>query len=147
MNPLLEPLFALSFHCAPAQDANAVLQAARERLGPSGTVRAYEVLVPPEADLDWFCQSVLPKLVYHLDSLGLRPPAAAGLFLAFFREKDLCLVHASDALAFAASALQSTPEELFRRFGTGELRGPAPVEAEPRPVPLLPPGPSPRGDA
>ncbi|HCF56590.1 MAG TPA: hypothetical protein DFS52_01165 [Myxococcales bacterium] len=138
MTDTLRPLLTLAFDRGPAHQANARIQAAREKVEASGAAqaRSYELVVPPEATLAWLAQEVLPRLVYHLDSLGLRPPAVPGLFVSLFVGDEVFFVHGGDLLQFASRALGLTFDEMERRWGTGELRGP--VTSGP---PLALPGP------
>ena len=123
MDEQLRPLFDLAFDSGPATEANARIQAARQAVDPTAAkVRNYEVVVPGDAGLAWLETTLLPRLVYHLESLGARPPQAAGVFVAFFLGEELRLVHARDLFAFASAALGLDAEEMLRRWGTGESR-------------------------
>ncbi|MGI5863923.1 MAG: STAUR_1299 family protein [Myxococcales bacterium] len=138
MNEDLRSLLDLAFDRAPAQEANARIQATRERVEANGaaTVRSYELVVPPDATLAWLEQEVLPRLIYHLDSLGMRPPTVPGLFVSLFFGDEIFFVHGNDLLMFASRELGLSFDEMERRWGTGELRDP--VQRGP---PLALPGP------
>jgi hypothetical protein len=142
MDPKLTPLFEKAFDRAPALRANERIQAAREALAAQPKVRSYEVVVPPEPTLEWLRTTVLPRMVYHLESLGLRPPQAPGVFVTFFMGEELVLVHGRDLFAFAEQALGMTSAQMLERWGTGERRTPIRGDEEPRtPLRLPLPGP------
>ena len=120
MESTLQPLFDRAFLRAKAQEANQTIQRAREVEGEPA--RSFEMVVAPEAGLEWLQAKLLPRLVYHLESLGVRPPAYPGVFLSLFLGDELFCVHTRDAMAFAQEALHLTADEMYARWGTGELR-------------------------
>lgn len=145
MDARIERLLNLHFEEAPAIEANARIQAVRERLGAEKQATSYEVLLPKGADWSWFEQNVVPRMVYHLECLGVRPPEAPGVFLSVFEGETLYFLHARDVFALVGELMALTPEELLVRFGTGELRTPM-SQAEPPEQsgpPLALPGPEP----
>jgi GNAT superfamily N-acetyltransferase len=77
-HPFLAPLLEKAFDRAPAAEANAAIGRARAGLGEQ--VRSFEVVVAPDAGREWLGQKLLPRLVYHLESLGVRPPSYPGIF-------------------------------------------------------------------
>jgi hypothetical protein len=143
MDAQLHSLLAQAFERAPASEATARLAAARERLATSGPMRSYEVVLAPDADFRRFADQVVPRMVYHFESLGIRPPEGSGAFVSFFVGEELHLVHLRDVFAFACRELAVSPDELLRRFGTGERRA-AIRDEEPaspaHPTALLGPG-------
>ncbi|MFL5397130.1 MAG: STAUR_1299 family protein [Myxococcales bacterium] len=149
MDDKLRELLSAAFRTVPARDANAEIAKARaeaveEGAAPSRRLRddegaplsrSYEMVLDPAATFASFAAEILPRLVYHLESIGARPPGFKGVLVAIFDGEDLHFARAGDLVGRAA-ALSSVPvEELFRRHGTGEShtaqRGP--------PLPLPPP--------
>ncbi|OLE63458.1 MAG: hypothetical protein AUG04_05230 [Deltaproteobacteria bacterium 13_1_20CM_2_69_21] len=86
-----------------------------------------------------FASDLLPKLVYHLESIGAHLPDCRGVLIAAFVGERLHFVEAKAFIARACEILGVAPEELVRRNGTGERRTAAGSG------PLLLPGP--KGDA
>jgi hypothetical protein len=97
--------------------------------------RSYEMVLDPRATFASFAADLLPRLVYHLESIGARPPACKGVLVAIFDGDDLHFVQAGDLVARAADLSSVPVEELFRRHGTGESR-----TAQSGPPLALPPG-------
>lgn len=128
----LDPLFSKAFARAAASEANFAIQAARESAGDQA--RSFEMVLPEGADLGWLERELLPRLVYHLESLGIRPPGYPGVFLSLFVGPDLFFVSAAEVMAFAGEALGLTADQMYARWGTGELRTAV------RPVLALPAG-------
>jgi len=143
MDSHITALLRHAFARAPAREANTRIQEVRDSLGAAAQVRSYELMVPPDAPLQWLADEVLPRLVYHLESLGVRPPAAPGVFLSLFVGDELLFLHARDVFAFASSSLGLSPDEMLTRWGTGERRTAIDDTEEPKPVLALP-GPEPR---
>ncbi len=140
MDSKLAQLFSLAFDRGPAREANARIQAARDQLASQSKVRSYELLAPAEPTMEWLTETVLPRLVYHLESLGVLPPEAPGIFLSLFVGEELLLIHARDLFAFASLELGLTAQQMLDKWGTHELR--VPIRPEPtREAPLaLPSG-------
>ncbi len=118
----LDPLFERAFARAAVTEANAAIARAREQQGERS--RSFEVVVPPGAGFAWLAAEVLPRFVYHAESLGIRPPKYPGIFFSFFVAQELVFVPAAEVMARAAEELKLTHEEMYRRWGTGEARGP-----------------------
>jgi hypothetical protein len=128
-----------AFSEAAARDANAaILHARRERAGgdpdddEAPAWRSYEIILTA---FEAFARDQLPKLVYHLESVGARLPDCRGVLVAAFAGERLYFVEAGKFIARACRMLGVSADELVRRHGTGEGRGPA------RSEPLLLPGP------
>ena len=77
----------------------------------------------------------MPKLVYHLESIGAHLPACRGVIISAFRGDRLYFLDAKDFVARACSLLGVTAQQLVDLYGTGEERTP------PQKEPLLLPGP------
>ena len=126
MEEKLRELLQDAFAESPARDANiAIARARRERAGgdpddeEGPALRAYELVL---AGFDAFARDLLPKLVYHLESIGAHLPRCRGVIVAAFAGDRLFFVDAEALVARAARMLGVTPEELARRHGTGERR-------------------------
>jgi len=146
----LRELLSASFRTVRARDANVEIAKARAEAVEEGAApsrrsrgdesgaplsRSYEMVLEPGATYANFAAEMLPRFVYHLESIGARPPGCKGVLVAIFEGEDLHFAQAGD-LIDAAARLSGVPaDELFRRHGTGEShtarRGP--------PLPL-PPG-------
>jgi hypothetical protein len=134
----LQKLLDLAFRIEPAAGANVAIDDVRHSEAQGGQpVRSYELVLAPDATFVAFAEKVLPRLVYHLESLKARPPAFNGTVVSIFVGERLLFVRAADFLPAAAGLLATTVDELYRRHGTGELRTAVPA---PRGPPLaLPP--------
>ena len=86
-----------------------------------------------------FARELLPKLVYHLESIGAHLPQCRGVVISAFAGERLYFIEAGKFVSRACRMLGITTDELVRRHGTGERRTAVPSE------PLLLPGP--KGDA
>jgi len=136
----LDPLLAHAFERAPAAEANAAITRVREKRGER--VRSFELVVPPDAGLAWLERELVPRFVYHAESLGIRPPKYPGIFFSLFVGAELLFLDAAEVMAFAAERLGLTHDQMYARWGTGELRGPVNVlegtTGEKKPVLALP---------
>lgn len=139
MDARLEQIVGLVSRSVAAADANSAIDEARRGLGSGeGLARSYELVLPGDATFDSFVRDQVPKLIYHLESIGAHPPRAAGVLLCLFVGDRLHLVRAGDLLKTLCGLLEISPAELVRRYGTGERRTAAPAALS-----ALPP---PRGD-
>lgn len=146
MDAQIERLLKLAFEEAPGIEANTRIQAVRERLGGAKPASSYEVILPEDEGWSWFEAEVVPRMVYHLECMGIRPPEAPGVFLSIFRGERLYFVHARDALALVSELMRLDADALLARFGTGERRTPiTPEEHASSGPPLALPGPEPEG--
>ncbi len=123
---LFQPLLDLAFERASALEANLRIEDLRERLGRESPARSYEVVLPERSSLEWLAESLMPRLVYYLESLGARPPEAPGIFLSVFAGQELYFLRVQDVFTFAGSALKLSSEQMLARWGTGEPRAPRP---------------------
>jgi hypothetical protein len=141
MDDALRTLIGLAWKTVPAREANQAIARAR-RAAAAGEeelsgetspgaaadddgaplARAYEVMLPPDATLTSFGQSQLPRLVYHLESLGAHLPHAGGVVLCIFEGESLHFLHTGEFVTAAGKALGMTPEQLVEKHGTGESR-------------------------
>lgn len=132
-----------AFSEAAARDANtAISRVRRERAGgdpaddAAPALRSYEIIL---TGFEGFARELLPKLVYHLESIGAHLPQCRGVVISAFAGERLYFIEAGKFVSRACRMLGITTDELVRRHGTGERRTAVPSE------PLLLPGP--KGDA
>lgn len=122
MDTRLGELLRRAFRKAPGREANeAIAQVRREQgSGEEGDEpRSYEMVL---TGWEAFEKEQLPKLVYHLESIGSHLPRCSGVFIAAFSGDELSFVHARDLVAEAGRMLGLSPEQLVERYGTGESR-------------------------
>ena len=124
MDDRLRSLFEPPLATARAVDANEAMGRVRRQHGGGDPedpdpplARSYELSVSTFAA---FAGEALPRLIYHLESLGARLPGCGGVIVAAFDGEELRFVLARDLIARAAAALGVTTAELARRHGTGE---------------------------
>jgi len=144
MEEKLRQLLQDAFGEAAARDANVAISRARRGPTPRAIaaddgpgLRLYEIILTGFAA---FASDLLPKLVYHLESIGAHLPDCRGVLIAAFVGERLHFVEAKAFIARACDILGITSDELVRRHGTGERRTAV------RSDPLLLPGPR-GGDA
>jgi len=148
MDDRLARLLELAYRTAPAADANRAISEAREEAAAAGApaarparalegslplARSYEMVIDPDVSWDRFAAEALPRLVYHLESVGARPPSCKGMVVAAFVGDRLHFLRAGEMLGRAAELIGVPVEELFRRHGTGESR--TAVSSQPLPLP------------
>ena len=126
MEEKLRELLQDTFAESPAQEANlAIARARRERAGgnpddeESPKLRTYEIVL---TGFEAFAKDLLPKLVYHLESIGAHLPACPGVLIAAFAGDRLHFVDAKQFVARACQMLGVSSDELVRLHGTGERR-------------------------
>ncbi|MGC4115179.1 MAG: STAUR_1299 family protein [Myxococcales bacterium] len=136
------PLLEKAFDRAPAREANAAIARVRQTLGEQ--VRSFEAVLEPQAGKEWMETKLVARMVYHLESLGIRPPKYGGVFASLFVADELLFVHMKDLMEFAGAQLGMTGEQMYAKWGTGEVRHAIDLRAEeqkPKGPPLaLPPG-------
>lgn len=122
LKALLEP----AFRDVPACEANAAIaRARREQAGgdpeddDAPIVRSYEVVL---STWEHFATEQVPKLVYHLESVGARLPDCRGVMISAFAGERLYFVEAREFLARACVLLGVSPAQLVERHGLGERR-------------------------
>ncbi|MBS2021008.1 MAG: hypothetical protein JST92_01250 [Deltaproteobacteria bacterium] len=84
--------------------------------------RSYELMLGPDATFASFAKDQLPKLVYHLESIGARLPAAAGVLVCVFEGESLHFLQGGEVIEECLKQLGLTAEELSAKYGTGELQ-------------------------
>src|SRR5438270_13652928 len=103
MDAKLEELLRPSFREVPAREANqAIARARRERAGgdpdddDAPALRSYEIVL---SSWETFVRDQLPKLVYHLESVGAHLPECRGVMIAAFLGERLYFLYAMASLA------------------------------------------------
>ena len=126
MGSKLDELLGAAFREVPAQEANqAIARARRERAGgdpdddDAPTVRSYEIVL---TDWDKFVREQVPKLVYHLESVGAFLPDCRGVLISAFLNDRLFFLDAKDLVAGVCRMLGVTPAQLSELHGLGERR-------------------------
>lgn len=148
MDARLARLLELAYRTAPAAEANRAISEAREEAAAAGAAaarpprspegslplaRSYELVIDPDEPWERFATEALPRLVYHLESVGAHPPSCKGMVVAAFVGDRLHFLRAGEVLRRAAELMGVAVEELFRRHGTGESR--TAVSSPPLPLP------------
>jgi hypothetical protein len=122
----LRELLQDAFSEAAPIDANvAIARARRQRAGSDPDdddapgLRSYEIILE---GFEPFATHLLPKLVYHLESIGAHLPDCRGVMIAAFAGARLYFVDARAFVGRACRMLGVSADELVRRHGTGERR-------------------------
>jgi hypothetical protein len=117
---LLEP----AFREVPAREANtAIARARREKAGgdpddeDAPAHRSYEMVL---TSWEAFVRDLLPKLVYHLESVRAQLPECKGVIISAFLGERLYFVEAEQFVRRVCRMLGVTPHQLVSRHGTGE---------------------------
>lgn len=126
MEERLRQLVEPALREAPAREANEAIQRAR-RAAAGGdpddedapALRSYELVL---TTWESFEREQLPKLVYHLESVGAHLPGCHGVLVAAFAGERLFFVLAEALISRFCGISGATPEQLVERYGTGELR-------------------------
>jgi hypothetical protein len=137
MDERIAALLDLAYRNVPAAEANSAIAEARQQAAEAGAAparplrddhssvplsRSYELVLDPTTDWQRFASDTLPRLVYHLESVGARPPLCKGIVIAAFVGERLYFLQAADVVRHAAEAIGISVDELFRRHGTHESR-------------------------
>ena len=140
----LSPLWKRAFLEGEAREANQRLMDARAAfvaLAPGkagGDPFSYEVVVPPEPELAWLADTLLPPFIYHCETRRAPLPECGAVFVSAFVGERLFCVAAAEVIAFAADLLKQSWEELVELHGTGEVRHPVQREGADAVKGLLP---------
>jgi hypothetical protein len=117
MDERLAQLLGPAYLQLPAREANEAI--GRERIRDGRQLRSYELVL---TTFDAFARDLLPKLVYHLESIGSHLPECRGVLVAAFLGEQLYFLEARALVGSACQLLGTTPESLVALHGTGELR-------------------------
>jgi hypothetical protein len=120
MDPRLLQLLGPAYLEVPAREANEAIARERLRSGDdSRPLRTYELVL---TTFEAFARDLLPKLVYHLESIGAHLPECGGVIIAAFLGEQLYFLEAQALIASACEQLQLTSEALVVLHGTHERR-------------------------
>jgi len=145
MDAALERIVALAWRSVSALEANEAMLRARRataageealRKGTLGAdetsaaeddldaplARSYEIALAASATFESFAREQLPKLVYHLESIGAHLPHAGGVVICLFAGERLHFLQAGELIAAVCRELGKSADELVALYGTGELR-------------------------
>ena len=115
LKELLEP----AFREADAREANQAISDARQREDEAQPLRSYELVL---STWETFAKEQVPKLVYHLESVGAFLPKCRGVLVSAFCGDRLYFIEAEAFMARVCRILGATPEQLSERHGLGERR-------------------------
>lgn len=126
MDQRLRDLFEPALATAPAADANEAIGRVRRGQGAGDAAdphaplaRSWEIVL---TGWEEFVGEALPRLVYHLESLGAHLPGCGGVVVAAFDGDTLRFVLARDLIQRVCRSLGVSPLDLVERHGTGESR-------------------------
>lgn len=113
-----ESLLRLAFDTAPAMEANQAIERIRQQETGEFTLAASYELVLPEGDTrQWLLESMLPRLVDYLESVGAKLPGCGRVFLSVFSGDTLHFIRAKDVVAMLSEWSGLSTDELRRRYG------------------------------
>lgn len=120
MEDRLRELVSGAFCEVPAREANEAIARERvERAGGGRALRSYEIVL---TSWETFVREQVPKLVYHLESVGAHLPQCRGVIVSAFLGERLYFIDAKDLVAKVCAMLGVTSDQLVERHGTGERR-------------------------
>ncbi len=126
MEEKLRELLSPAFREAPAREANqAIARARRERAGgdpdddDAPAFRSYEIVL---STWETFVREQVPKLVYHLESVGAHLPECRGVVVSAFAGERLFFLDAKALVERVCAMLGVSAATLVERYGTGERR-------------------------
>jgi hypothetical protein len=120
VDPRLLQLLGPAYLTVPAREANEAITRERLRSGDDARpLRSYELVL---TTFEAFARDLLPKLVYHLESIGAHLPHCGGVLVAAFLGEELHFLEAQALVASACELLGLTPEALVVLHGTHERR-------------------------
>ena len=113
-----DELLRLAFDRAPANLANQAITHVRDEVGAEGgRAVSYEVLLPDGNVRAFLVNTTLPRLINHLESLGMTLTGCGGLFLSVFHGDTLYFLHARDVLELLSRWSGLSFAELSRLHG------------------------------
>ncbi len=118
----LDGLLKRAIRRVRAAEANTAIaeMRAQEGTGDRPAV-SYEVVLPAKATGDYLTSSLMPRLVYFLDSTGCKPPRCPGVFLSLFYGEELFFVRAADAVDELSRLSGLTPAQMIEQFGADNV--------------------------
>lgn len=113
-----ESLLRLAFDSAPALEANQAIARVREQeAGEFTPATSYELLLPEQDTRTWLLETMLPRLVDYLESVGAKLPGCGRVFLSVFSGDKLHFIRARDAVALLSEWSGLSMDELKQRYG------------------------------
>lgn len=122
MADVAESLLGRAFEQVPGTEANAAIARIREQHGSElGQALSYELVLPEGDVTEHLKATVLPRLVYFLDSCGAKLPQVQGVVVSIFRGDRLYFVHAADVIDELAKLSGLTPQQMVEKYGAASV--------------------------
>ncbi|HYR55405.1 MAG TPA: STAUR_1299 family protein [Myxococcaceae bacterium] len=115
----LQALLDRAFARVKATDANVAIADMRIEEGSDDRPAvSYEVVLPVSNAAEYLTGSLMPRLIYFLDSGGFKLPRCAGVFVSLFHGDDLFFIRAADAVNELCRITGISPTQMVQRFGS-----------------------------
>jgi hypothetical protein len=115
----VDALLKRAFARVKAADANLAIADMRLEEGSEDRpALSYEAVIPPSKPAEYLTGSLMPRLVYFLDSGGFKLPRCAGVFISLFYGDDLFFIRAADAVDELSRITGMSPAQMVQRFGS-----------------------------
>jgi hypothetical protein len=115
----LQALLDRAFARVKAADANPAIADMRLEEGSDDRpALSYEAVLPASKPMEYLTDSLMPRLIYFLDSSGCKLPRCAGVFISLFHGDDLFFIRAADAVAELSRITGISPTQMVQRFGS-----------------------------
>ena len=114
--PRLEGLLQRAIHRVKAAEATPAIAQMRLQEASERPARSYEVVLPSSQPVDYLINTLMPRLVYFLESAGFRLPSCKGVFLSVFHGEDLFFIRAADAIDELSRISGLSPAQMVERF-------------------------------
>jgi len=115
--PSLEGLLRRAIHRVKAVEATPAVAQMRLQEASERPARSYEVVLPASRSADYLIGTLMPRLVYFLESAGFKLPSCKGVFLSVFHGEDLFFIRAADAIDELSRISALSPAQMVERFG------------------------------
>ncbi len=115
----LQALLDRAFARVKAADANQAIADMRLEEGSDDRPAvSYEAIVPASNPAEYLTGSLMPRLVYFLDSGGFKLPRCGRVFISLFHGDDLFFIRAADAVDELSRITGLSPTQMVQRFGS-----------------------------
>jgi len=115
----LEALLNRAFARVKAVDANLAIAEMRHQEGSEDRPAiSYEAVLPSSQPAEYLTGSLMPRLIYFLDSGGFKLPRCAGVVISLFYGDDLFFIRAADAVDELCRITGLSPPQMVQRFGS-----------------------------
>ena len=74
------------------------------------------MVLPASQPADYLIGTLMPRLVYFLESAGFKLPSCKGVFLSVFYGEDLFFIRAADAIEELSRISGLSPAQMVERF-------------------------------